>query len=260
MGRVAKRKIVDLVVTINYGTINPMSWGIWVYKNDVWNRVYSYYYDSQKEGKVKTDYEYADEIYRSFMKILGFDYTDSKVTFLVDPSAAGFMEELRRMSVQFGTKTNVSVIPSLIPIPKMDYINQYNVYQEIRWYLSSNIISLPLDKYDIFEKEYPIRTIQEIYMFVKSLFPIKQVAKKEVEETKDDTKNNSFNPYVDLTNPTVGDLIKALSQYPDDTKILFDAKRSGYFANIYPLTDHHSGFEVGVYEGQYSKLVCIILK
>lgn len=191
MGRVAVRKVVDLVVTINYGTVNPMSWGIWVYKDSVWNRVFSYYYDSREEGKVKTDYEYADEIYRSFIKVLGFDYTDSKVTFLVDPSAAGFMEELRRMSVHFGAKTNVSVIPYMMPVPKMDYINQYNVYQEIRWYLSSNIISLPLDKYDIFEKKYPIRTIQEIYMFIKNLFPIK-ITLKEKEVKPMEVKNSMY--------------------------------------------------------------------
>lgn len=259
MGRVTKRKVVDVVVTINYGTVNPMSWGIWVYKDNVWERVYSYYYDSRVEGKVKTDYEYADEIYRSFRKVLGFSYSDSKITFIVDPAAAGFMEELKRTSLMFVAETNVSVIPSLTPIPKMDYINRHEIVKEIRWHLSTRLISLPFDIYKTVE-EYPNRTLQEIYMFVKSLFPIKQVAKKEVEETKEDTKNSSFNPYVDLTNPMVGDLIKALSQYPDDTKILFDAKRSGYFANIYPLTDHHSGFEVGVYEGQYSKLVCIILK
>lgn len=190
MGRVAKRKVVDLVVTINYGTVNPMSWGIWVCKDNVWNRVYSYYYDSREEGKVKTDDEYADEIYRSFMKVLGFSYTDSKVIFLVDPAAAGFMERLRRTSVMFMPKTNVSIIPYMMSVPKMDYINRHEVIKEIRWCLSSLLISFPCHEYTIIE-EYPDRALQEIYMFVKSLFYNKEIS-REKEVKPMEVKNRMY--------------------------------------------------------------------
>lgn len=190
MGRVAKRKVVDLVVTINYGTVNPMSWGIWVCKDNVWNRVYSYYYDSREEGKVKTDDEYADEIYRSFIKVLGFSYSDSKITFIVDPAAAGFMERLRRMSIMFVAKTNVFVIPYMMPVPKMDYINRHEIVKEISWHLSTRFIFLPFDIYKTVE-EYPNRTLQEIYMFVKSLFPIK-ITLKEKEVKPMEVKNSMY--------------------------------------------------------------------
>ncbi len=77
------------VISCDYGTVNPTSMGLWGKKNATWYRVAEYYYDSRAEGRQKTDGEYADEL-----AALAGGRTIRAV--VVDPSAASFMEVLRR--------------------------------------------------------------------------------------------------------------------------------------------------------------------
>ena len=76
-------------VSVDYGTTNPASFGLWGEKGDTWYRIKEYYYDSHKAGRQKTDAEYADDLER-----LTGDRTIERV--IVDPSAASFIEALRR--------------------------------------------------------------------------------------------------------------------------------------------------------------------
>lgn len=76
-------------ISVDYGTSNPASFGLWGQKNGVWYRVKEYYYDSHKAGRQRTDAEYADDLER-----LAGERTIGKV--IVDPSAASFIEALRR--------------------------------------------------------------------------------------------------------------------------------------------------------------------
>jgi PBSX family phage terminase large subunit len=80
-------------ISVDYGTTNPASFGLWGKQRDVWYRVAEYYYDSKKEGRQKTDAEYADDL----QKLAG-ERRIRKI--LVDPSAASFMEALRRRGFQ----------------------------------------------------------------------------------------------------------------------------------------------------------------
>jgi len=76
-------------ISCDYGTANPASFGLWGLRGGVWYRVKEYYFDSREEGYQKTDEEYADELER-----LAGEREISGV--VVDPSAASFMEALRR--------------------------------------------------------------------------------------------------------------------------------------------------------------------
>jgi len=76
-------------ISCDYGTVNPASFGLWGLREGVWYRVAEYYYDSRREGRQKTDQEYAQELAR-----LAAGRQVRQV--VVDPSAASFIEVLRR--------------------------------------------------------------------------------------------------------------------------------------------------------------------
>lgn len=76
-------------ISCDYGTVNPASFGLWGLREGIWYRVAEYYYDSRREGRQKTDREYARELAR-----LAGGRTIRYV--VVDPSAASFIEVLRR--------------------------------------------------------------------------------------------------------------------------------------------------------------------
>ncbi len=76
-------------VSADYGTVNPASFGLWGLREGVWYRVREFYYDSRKAGRQRTDAEYAEDLER-----LAGGREIQRV--IVDPSAASFMETLRR--------------------------------------------------------------------------------------------------------------------------------------------------------------------
>ncbi len=76
-------------VSVDYGTANPTSFGLWALKDGVWYRAKEYYFDSRREGRQKTDAEYIRDL-----KEFTAGETVEKV--LIDPSAASFIEAARR--------------------------------------------------------------------------------------------------------------------------------------------------------------------
>ena len=76
-------------VSVDYGTVNPMSFGLWALRGGVWYRVKEYYYDARKEGRQKTDAEYLEDLRR-------FTEGETVEKVIVDPSAASFIEAVRR--------------------------------------------------------------------------------------------------------------------------------------------------------------------
>ena len=76
-------------ISCDYGTVNPTSFGLWALKDGVWYRTREYYFDSRREGRQKTDTEYVADL-----KKFAAGETVEKV--IVDPSAASFIEALRR--------------------------------------------------------------------------------------------------------------------------------------------------------------------
>ena len=76
-------------VSCDYGTVNPTSMGLWGKCGGVWYRVKEFYFNSREKLRQMTDEEYAAE--------LGKLVEQRKLTaVIVDPSAASFIEVLRR--------------------------------------------------------------------------------------------------------------------------------------------------------------------
>ena len=76
-------------ISCDYGTVNPASFGLWGLQNGVWYRVKEFYFDSRREMRQMTDAEYADAL-----EALAGGRRITAV--IVDPSAASFIELLRR--------------------------------------------------------------------------------------------------------------------------------------------------------------------
>lgn len=80
-------------LSIDYGTMNAFSAGLWGKYGDVWYRVKEYYYSGRDTGQQKTDDEYADDL-GEFLK--GYASEFNKIRTIIDPSAASFIALLRR--------------------------------------------------------------------------------------------------------------------------------------------------------------------
>ena len=79
-------------ISVDYGTSNPASFGLWGQRDGVWYRVEEFYYDSRRAGRQRTDAEYAEDLER-----MAAGRTIQRV--IVDPSAASFAEALRRRGI-----------------------------------------------------------------------------------------------------------------------------------------------------------------
>mgnify|MGYP000905331745 CR=1 FL=1 len=82
-------KFSKWAVSCDYGTVNPCSMGLWGLRNGVWYRVNESYYDSRREGAQRTD----EEHYAELERLCGGKKIDCVA---VDPSAASFLETIRR--------------------------------------------------------------------------------------------------------------------------------------------------------------------
>ncbi len=78
-------------VSCDYGTVNPTSMGLWGEHNGVWYRISQYYYSSRVSKESKTDEEY----YSALLNLCGNKEIEAVI---VDPSAASFIECIRRHS------------------------------------------------------------------------------------------------------------------------------------------------------------------
>ena len=76
-------------VSCDYGTVNPTSMGLWGLQKGIWYRVREFYFSSRDAQRQMTDEEYAAALTR----LAG----ERRITaVIVDPSAASFIEVLRR--------------------------------------------------------------------------------------------------------------------------------------------------------------------
>ncbi len=76
-------------ISCDYGTVNPASFGLWGLQDGIWYRVKEFYFDSKREMRQMTDAEYADAL----TELAGGRQIAAVI---VDPSAASFIELLRR--------------------------------------------------------------------------------------------------------------------------------------------------------------------
>lgn len=79
----------SFVISCDYGTVNPTSFGLWGHRDGIWYRLSEYYYSSKKEGSCRTD----EEHYAALEELAGDRHIEKVI---VDPSAASFIECIRR--------------------------------------------------------------------------------------------------------------------------------------------------------------------
>lgn len=75
-------------ISVDYGTVNPTSMGLWGYLSGQWYRVKEFYFDSRARQRQMTDGEYAAEL-----EALAAGRRIEAV--IVDPSAASFIQLLK---------------------------------------------------------------------------------------------------------------------------------------------------------------------
>ena len=76
-------------ISCDYGTVNPTSMGLWGLQKGIWYRIKEFYFNSREAQRQMTDEEYA----AALKNLAG----ERKITaVIVDPSAASFIEVLRR--------------------------------------------------------------------------------------------------------------------------------------------------------------------
>lgn len=82
-------KGAEYYISVDYGTLNPFSAGLWSVTGNKAVRIKEYYYDGRNKKHQLTDEEYCNEIEK-----LSDGYSIMKV--IVDPSAASFIAALKR--------------------------------------------------------------------------------------------------------------------------------------------------------------------
>ena len=82
-------KCKRFIISCDYGTVNPSSFGLWGECGGKWYRLKEYYYSSKVEGQSRTDEEHY-----SALEQLADDVKIECV--VIDPSAASFIECVRR--------------------------------------------------------------------------------------------------------------------------------------------------------------------
>lgn len=96
----------EYYISCDYGTLNPFSAGLWCWDGKAATRIREYYYSGRNEHSNKTDEEY----YTELEKLAG----DSPVkSVIVDPSAASFIEVVRRHKRFKAQKAVNDVVPGI---------------------------------------------------------------------------------------------------------------------------------------------------
>ena len=85
-------KADQYVLSIDYGTQNAFSCGLWGRYGQIWYRLREYYYSGRNTGIQKTDEEYANDL-DEFIKDVPFV---EKIRTIIDPSAASFITLLKK--------------------------------------------------------------------------------------------------------------------------------------------------------------------
>ena len=99
----------EFYLSCDYGTLNPTSVGLWHLSGDGYaTRIREYYYDARKEGHSRTD----EEHYAALEQLAG-DIAPYVRYVIVDPSAASFIECIRRHGVFRVRKANNSVLDGI---------------------------------------------------------------------------------------------------------------------------------------------------
>ncbi len=102
----------EYYISCDYGTLNPFSAGLWCWDGKTATRVREYYYSGRESQRNKTDEEYYTEL-----EALAGDFSVRAV--VVDPSAASFIETIRRHGRFKVRKAHNEVVPGIMTTARM---------------------------------------------------------------------------------------------------------------------------------------------
>lgn len=100
------REYTKWYISVDYGTMNPCSMGLWGKCGKIWYRVAENYYNGRKKQHLKTD----EEHYISLEQLAA---DRPIIAVIVDPSAASFIECIRRHGKFSVRKANNSVLDGI---------------------------------------------------------------------------------------------------------------------------------------------------
>lgn len=102
----------DYYISVDYGTLNPFSAGLWCLSGGTATRIAEFYYNGREKGTQMTDEEYYQEICR---------LADGKYIncIVVDPSAASFIECIRRHGEYIVRKAKNDVLDGIRTVGNM---------------------------------------------------------------------------------------------------------------------------------------------
>lgn len=115
----------EYYISCDYGTLNPFSAGLWCWDGKVATRVREYYYSGRDERSNKTDEEY----YIELEKMAGDLPVKSVV---IDPSAASFIEVIRRHKRFRVQKAVNDVIPGIATTARYIQDGTIKVYRSCK--------------------------------------------------------------------------------------------------------------------------------
>ena len=151
-------------VSVDYGTVNPTSMGLWGESDGVWYRVEEYYHDARRTGQRRTD----EEHFRAFERLIAGRKPEMIVC---DPSAASFIQLLRnrgytvtpaRNDVLNGIRETATALKTgRIRIPRSctDTVQEFSLY---RW-ADDNARDMPVKEND--------HAMDDIRYFVSTVLP-----------------------------------------------------------------------------------------
>lgn len=102
----------EYYISCDYGTLNPFSAGLWCWDGKTATRIREYYYSGRESQRNKTDEEYYTEL-----EALAGDLPVRAV--VVDPSAASFIETVRRHGRFKVRKAHNEVVPGILTTARM---------------------------------------------------------------------------------------------------------------------------------------------
>lgn len=102
----------EYYISCDYGTLNPFSAGLWCWDGKTATRIREYYYSGRESQRNKTDEEYYTEL-----EALAGDLPVRAV--VVDPSAASFIETIRRHGRFKVRKAHNEVVPGIMTTARM---------------------------------------------------------------------------------------------------------------------------------------------
>ena len=106
-----RKSTCEYYISCDYGTLNPFSAGLWCWDGKTATRMREYYYSGREKRENKTDEEYYAEVDK-----LAEDLPIKAI--IVDPSAASFIEVIRRKKKYRVRKAVNDVIPGIATVSR----------------------------------------------------------------------------------------------------------------------------------------------